>query len=120
MLTTISPSAPSTDANLENASREAVREQSFAAMRQKERFNWLAERLTDRLQAHPVAELEELLDADPHWPGQWEKACVMLALKATPEAIFVLEQVDTTDVSNSFRSLYDRCLVEARQRMFDR
>ena len=117
MLTT---QTPTTDANLEDATRRAAREQSFAAMRQKERFNWLAERLIDRLEAHSARELEELLESEPHWPGQWEKACVMLALKATPEAIFVLEGVDTTEASNSFRALYDRCLVEARQRMFDR
>ena len=108
------------DSLSKTVSREAAREQTFAQMRQKERFNWLAERMASRLEAHSVEELEALLDSDPVWPGQWEKAIVMLALKATPEAIFVLEHVDTAEASNSFRALHDRCLIEARRRMYDR
>lgn len=85
----------------------------LAAIRQQERFDWFAERLADRADTHTVEELVDKLGSAPLWPGQWEKAIVMLALKATPEAVRALIDVDVSEASDSFRSLYEYCLARA-------
>ena len=83
------------------------------AIRQQERYKWFAERLTSRVDGYTVEQLLDKLGSDPVWPGQWEKAIVMLALKGSPEAAEALASIDTSETSDSFKSLYEYCLTRA-------
>ena len=105
----IETSTPPTETTLD--------EQRLAEMRQQQRFDWFAARLAERADCYRVDELVEKLETKAVWPGQWEKAAVMLALKGTPEATGALEGLDTSQRSNSFRALYDKCLAEAYSRI---
>lgn len=95
---------------------ESSRSHQLAEIRQRERFKWFVERLASRVDRHSVSDLTKKLHSEPSWPGQWEKALVMLALKGTIEAIHAIESVDIADASQSFRSLYELCRSEAYQR----
>jgi len=98
---------------LSSATDDARGARELAAIRQQERFNWFADRLADRIDAYTVDQLLEKLGSAPLWPGQWEKAVVMLALKADPEAVRALIDIDVSETSDSFKSLYEYCLAQA-------
>jgi hypothetical protein len=81
-------------------------EQDIVTIREWERFKWLARGLWDVADHYSVAQLEELLDAAPEMPGQHEKVLVLLAIKATPQSIAVLESLDTGAYDEGFRELH--------------
>lgn len=64
-------------------------------MQQRERFNWFARSLEDRMQTYSLNQLLDLLhDSRPSWPAQREKVLVLLALKGTVEAAEVIAEYD--------------------------
>jgi hypothetical protein len=91
---------------LEDRPSASCYEQNVAEVREWERFKWLARGLSQVVDGYDVARLEELLNAPPSMPGQREKVLVLLALKATPQANWVLEHLDIDDYDASFRKLH--------------
>ena len=64
-------------------------------MQQRERFNWFAQSLEDRVESYSFDEVLGLLhDPRPSWPAQREKALVLLALKGTVEAAEAIAEYD--------------------------
>lgn len=94
-------------------------EPELEEIRQRERFKWFAERLEGRVDRHGVSELAGKLVGPVDWPGQREKALVLLALKGSLPALRTLEGLDLTDASESFRILYELCLDEALSRLMN-
>lgn len=95
---------------------DALREQDIIEIREWERFKWLARGLTEVVDRWDVAELEQLLEEPPSLPGQREKVVVLLALKASKQAIEALERIEMADGDDSFAHLHDVALRYARSR----
>lgn len=85
---------------------ELFTEQEIHTIREWERFKWLAQGLTKVVGHYRVAQLDALLDTPPQMPGQHEKVLVLLALKATPQSIALLEALDTSRRDATFRELH--------------
>lgn len=96
---------------------DSLFEQDIIEVREWERFKWLANGLSQVVDSYDVARLEELLAAPPTMPGQHEKVVVLLALKATPQATWVLEHLDVADCDPSFRKLHKVALSYAKRRL---
>ena len=96
---------------------DATCTQDMYAMREWERFKWLARGLDHVGDSYHVAQLEALLHAAPHMPGQHEKVVVMLALQASPQALDVLESLDLTRYDHRFRALHGVALRYAKKRL---
>ena len=102
--------------NLNEQPVESLQEQDIVAIREWERFKWLAGGLTEVVERYNVARLAELLETPPTMPGQREKVIVLLALKATPQALSVLEDLDTSTYDAGFRELHKVALRYARSK----
>ena len=85
-------------------------------VRQHQRFNWFADKLERWVGYYDVEELAEFLDGDNDWPGQREKAVVLLALTGTDEATAALRSFDAAGESESLRMLREIALDHALSR----
>lgn len=79
-------------------------------VRQRQRFNWLAERLERWVGYYEVAELERFAEGSAAWPGQHEKALVLLVLTGTPEAKAAIAELDISDAPAPYQKLYQVAL----------
>lgn len=98
------------------ASAELLADQDIHTIREWERFKWLAQGLLTVVDQHSVAELDALLTGPAEMPGQHEKVLVLLALKATPQSLALLEALDTSRRDATFRALHEVALRYARSR----
>ena len=91
----------------------ALRSYRLEKIRQRERFKWLSESVSRRVDRIAVEELEGLLETPATWPGQHEKALVLLALKGTAEAGDALQRFDPGDdarLKSFYRTVLDEYL----------
>ena len=79
-----------------------------ALTRERERFNWFAQRLQRWLGSSCVDQLCSFLDAisESSRLVQRKKALVLLALSGEPDAVEALEAFDPTGESEPFQLLY--------------
>lgn len=85
-------------------------------IRERERYNWLADKVDRWVGMYNVAELVALLDKPAELPGQHEKALVALSLSDDLSALAALQQFDTSHRTDSFKMLHEVCLGEWHQR----
>ncbi|MFB6350183.1 MAG: hypothetical protein ABEN55_06950 [Bradymonadaceae bacterium] len=92
---------------------EPVSRHDDTRSRQHERFNWFVDRLDRWVGYYDLGELRDFLHGETQWPGQREKALVLLALDETDEALEVLLEFDVEDEDPEFRQLYQIALRQA-------
>jgi hypothetical protein len=76
-------------------------------MRQRQRFEWFAERMSRWVGYYEVAELERFVSGSAAWPGQREKALVLLAMTDSEKARETLQRLDLDAEDDSFRALHE-------------
>lgn len=81
--------------------------------RQRQRFNWFAERMQRWLDHYGIKELTSFLEEATDRRGQREKALVLLALTDDEEARQILEDFDTSAEPRDFRLLHRVALQHA-------
>jgi len=84
---------------------QSTAETSYDQMRERQRFDWFARRLADSVGRHDVDYLTRNLMEPPFWPGQREKALVLLALDPRPEAATFLAELDDSSLPADLRPL---------------
>jgi hypothetical protein len=82
--------------------------------RQFQRFRWFQGRMSRWIGYYDVDELADFAAHPPDWPGQREKAIVLLALTGTDAAIDVLESLDVSEDDPSFRLFREVARLHAR------
>jgi len=83
-------------------------------IRQRQRFQWFAERLERWVGYYEVSELRRFVSGSAAWPGQREKALVLLAMTESEEAIRALRSIDLEGEEPAFEILYEIALEHAR------
>lgn len=83
---------------------------------QRQRFNWFAQKLERWVGYYDVDELLDFLHGNSEWPGQREKAIVLLALNGSGRALQTLRSLDLTGEDEAFRMLHEVALDFAATR----
>lgn len=89
---------------------------SDSRMRQRQRFEWFSERMSRWVGYYEVEELERFVAGSAAWPGQREKALVLLAMTDSETALETLRSLDLEDDDESFRMLYEIAVEYAESR----
>jgi hypothetical protein len=85
-------------------------------VRERERYQWLADKMDRLVGLYSVPELVSLLDSAPTIPGQRQKALVALSLTEDFSALAALEDYDTSDELPTFQTLHQIAVGQWRQR----
>lgn len=85
-------------------------------VRERERYNWLADKMSRWVGLYSVPELVSMLESAPSMPGQHQKALVALSLNDDLSALMALEDFDSSEHSDTFQLLHEIALGEWRQR----
>ncbi len=85
-------------------------------IRERERYQWLADKVERWVGLYSVPELVSLIDTTPTMPGQRQKALVALSLTDDLSALVALEDLEMSGRTESFQILYQVALGQWRQR----
>lgn len=91
-------------------------EEFLHLVRERERYHWLADKVDRWVGLYSVPELVTMLGKIPKMPGQHQKALVALSLTEDFSAIAALEELDTSERSESFQALHQIAVGQWRQR----
>lgn len=91
-------------------------EEFLHLIRERERYNWLADKMDRWVGLYSVPELVSLLDSTPQMPGQRQKALVALSLTEDYSALAALEDYDSSDDLPRFQTLHQIAVGQWRQR----
>lgn len=84
--------------------------------RQRQRFEWFAERLDRWVGYYEISELKRFVSGSAAWPGQREKALVLLAKTNSDGALEALRDLDLDDEDAAFQKLHEIAVEYARSR----
>ena len=85
-------------------------------VRERERYHWLADKMSRWVGLYSVPELVEMLESAPSMPGQHQKALVALSLSDDLGALMALENFDSSERSDAFQLLHEIARGQWRQR----
>ncbi|QDG50726.1 hypothetical protein FIV42_08280 [Persicimonas caeni] len=91
-------------------------EEFLHLIRERERYNWLADKVDRWVGLYSVPELVEMLNSMPTMPGQRQKALVALSLTDDLSALAALESFDSSGRAESFQALHQIAIGQWRQR----
>lgn len=91
-------------------------EEFLHLIRERERYNWLADKVDRWVGLYSVPELVSMLKSLPNMPGQHQKALVALSLTEDLSALAALENFDSTGYAESFQALHQIAIGQWRQR----
>jgi hypothetical protein len=88
-------------------------EESVERLREQERFAWFAAQVRMMRGRYTPDYLGDLFRKVPTWPGQREKAIVLLAMDASPEALEVLRSLPVAEHGRAMERLHAIALESA-------
>jgi hypothetical protein len=91
-------------------------EEFLHLVRERERYQWLADKMDRWVGLYSVPELVSLLESRPVMPGQRQKALVALSLTEDYSALAALEDYDASDDPPRFQALHQIVVGQWRQR----
>lgn len=91
-------------------------EEFLALIRERERYQWLVEKVDRWVGLYSVPELVGLLNSRPTMPGQYQKALVALSLTEDLSALSALENFDPSGFEDDLTMLREIAIGEWRQR----